>query len=103
MRAKIFPLLDADRTGGRKRSNRIRREGVGERVIYFSQWIRQTSRWSAADASFADRALETPLGDHGPSRHSHSRHCIPLLDACDFRALQIFRFPVIDGNVALSA
>ena len=98
---KDFPLLDADRTVA-EALDRIRREGVGEPVIYFfavdSDKRRvgstPTRRLSAADATFADRASRnTPPRDHGPSRHSHSRHCIRARCLRVFRALQIFRLP----------
>src|SRR5207302_4195807 len=94
---KDFPLLDADMTVG-KALDRIRREGVGERVIYFFAvdsdkrlvGVLPTRRLLTA-------SLETQL------RHIMVRRVVAVpstatvLGACEFFVLyKFFAFPVVD-------
>src|SRR2546429_9138606 len=96
---KDFPLLDADMTVA-EALDRIRREGVGERVIYFF----------AVDADKrlvgvlpTRRLLTAPL--ESPLREIMVRRVIAIpstatvLDACEFFVLyKFFAFPVVDAD-----
>src|SRR2546430_1006121 len=96
---KDFPILDADMTVAAA-LDRIRREGVGERVIYFF----------AVDADKrlvgvlpTRRLLTAPL--QSPLREIMVRRVIAIpakatvLDACEFFVLyKFFAFPVIDEH-----
>jgi len=94
---KDFPLLDADMTVGQA-LDRIRREGVGERVIYFFAidpdkrlvGVLPTRRLLTA-------ALETPLKEIMVKRVVAIPATATVLDACEFFVLyKFFAFPVID-------
>src|SRR6266576_6138190 len=94
---KDFPLLDADRTVA-EALDRIRREGVGERVIYFFAvdsdkrlvGVLPTRRLLTA-------SLETPLREIMVRRVIAIPATASVLDACEFFVLyKFFAFPVID-------
>src|SRR5256886_5729651 len=94
---KDFPLLDADMTVGQA-LDRIRREGVGERVIYFFAvdsdkrlvGVLPTRRLLTA-------ALETVLSDIMVRRVVAIPATATVLDACEFFVLyKFFAFPVVD-------
>lgn len=94
---KDFPLLDADMTVGQA-LERIRREGVGERVIYFFAvdsdkrlvGVLPTRRLLTA-------ALETPLNEIMVRRVVAIPATATVLDACEFFVLyKFFAFPVVD-------
>src|SRR5256884_1367669 len=94
---KDFPLLDADMTVGQA-LDRIRREGVGERVIYFFAvdsdkrlvGVLPTRRLLTA-------ALETPLKEIMVRRVVAIPATATVLDACEFFVLyKFFAFPVVD-------
>src|SRR6266567_9605597 len=92
-----FPLLDADRTVA-EALDRIRREGVGERVIYFFAvdsdkrlvGVLPTRRLLTAP-------LETPLKEIMVRRVVAIPATATVLDACEFFVLyKFFAFPVVD-------
>jgi magnesium transporter len=92
-----FPLLDADMTVGQA-LERIRREGVGERVIYFFAidsdqclvGVLPTRRLLTAD-------LEKPLHEIMVRRVVAIPASATVLDACEFFVLyKFFAFPVVD-------
>src|SRR2546429_9987146 len=94
---KDFPLLDADMTVGQA-LDRIRREGVGERVIYFFAvdsdkrlvGVLPTRRLLTA-------ALETVLSEIMVRRVVAIPATATVLDACEFFVLyKFFAFPVVD-------
>src|SRR5438132_12095718 len=94
---KDFPLLDADMTVG-EALDRIRREGVGERVIYFFAvdsdkrlvGVLPTRRLLTAP-------LETPLREIMVRRVVAVPSTATVLDASEFFVLyKFFAFPVID-------
>src|SRR5213082_3518095 len=94
---KDFPILDADMTVGQA-LDRIRQEGVGERVIYFFAvdsdkrlvGVLPTRRLLTA-------ALETLLSDIMVRRVVAIPVSATVLDACEFFVLyKFFAFPVID-------
>lgn len=94
---KDFPLLDADMTVGQA-LERIRREGVGERVIYFFALdsdkrlvgVLPTRRLLTA-------ALDTKLSDVMIRRVVAIPATASVLDACEFFVLYKFlAFPVVD-------
>jgi magnesium transporter len=94
---KDFPLLDADMTVGQA-LDRIRREGVGERVIYFFAvdsekrlvGVLPTRRLLTA-------AVETPLSEIMVRRVVAIPATATVLDACEFFVLyKFFAFPVVD-------
>jgi len=94
---KDFPLLDAEMTVGQA-LERIRREGVGERVIYFFAvdsdkrlvGVLPTRRLLTA-------ALETPLKEIMIRRVVAIPATATVLDACEFFVIyKFFAFPVID-------
>src|SRR5213594_1952177 len=96
---KDFPLLDADRTVA-EALDRIRREGVGERVIYFFAvdsdkrlvGVLPTRRLLTAP-------LETPLREIMVRRVVAIPATATVLDACEFFVLYKFlAFPVVDGQ-----
>src|SRR5947209_5541392 len=96
---KDFPLLDADMTVGQA-LDRIRREGVGERVIYFFAvdsekrlvGVLPTRRLLTA-------ALETSLRDIMVRRVVAIPANATVLDACEFFVLyKFFAFPVVDAQ-----
>ena len=94
---KDFPLLDADMTVG-EALDRIRREGVGERVIYFFAvapdkrlvGVLPTRRLLTAP-------LQTKLSDIMVRRVIAIPATATVLDACEFFVLyKFFAFPVVD-------
>src|SRR5256884_994805 len=94
---KDFPLLDAEMTVGQA-LERIRREGVGERVIYFFAvdsdkrlvGVLPTRRLLTA-------ALETPLKEIMIRRVVAIPATATVLEACEFFVLyKFFAFPVVD-------
>src|SRR5213592_1152302 len=94
---KDFPLLDAEMTVGQA-LDRIRREGVGERVIYFFAvdsderlvGVLPTRRLLTA-------SLETPLYQIMVRRVVAIPATATVLDACEFFVLYKFlAFPVVD-------
>jgi magnesium transporter len=94
---KDFPLLDAEMTVGAA-LERIRREGVGERVIYFFAvdpdkrlvGVLPTRRLLTAP-------LETPLKEIMVRRVVAIPATATVLDACEFFVLyKFFAFPVVD-------
>jgi magnesium transporter len=94
---KDFPLLDADMTIG-EALERIRREGVGERVIYFYA-IDQEKRLVGVVPT--RRLLTAPLGTALGEVMVRRVVAVPakatVLDACEFFVLYKFlAFPVVD-------
>ena len=94
---KDFPLLDADSTIA-EALERIRREGVGERVIYFFAvdadkrlvGVLPTRRLLTA-------SLDAPLRDVMVRRVIALPASATVLDACEFFVLyKFFAFPVVD-------
>src|SRR5207302_1113754 len=94
---KDFPILDADMTVAAA-LDRIRREGVGERVIYFFAvdsdkrlvGVLPTRRLLTA-------ALETSLKEIMIRRVVAVPSTATVLDACEFFVLyKFFAFPVVD-------
>ena len=96
---KDFPLLDADMTVG-EALERIRREGVGERVIYFYAVDEQKRLVGVVPTR---RLLTAPL--EAPLREIMVRRVVAIpatatvLDACEFFVLYKFlAFPVVDAQ-----
>src|SRR5213592_4929891 len=96
---KDFPLLDAEMTVGQA-LDRIRREGVGERVIYFFAvdsdqrlvGVLPTRRLLTA-------SLESPLKEIMVRRVVAIPATATVLDACEFFVLyKFFAFPVVDAD-----
>src|SRR5438132_1881063 len=94
---KDFPLLDANMSVA-EALDRIRREGIGERVIYFFAvdsdkrlvGVLPTRRLLTA-------ALESPLRDIMIRRVVAIPASASVLDACEFFVLyKFFAFPVVD-------
>jgi len=94
---KDFPLLDAEMTVGQA-LDRIRREGVGERVIYFFAvdsekrlvGVLPTRRLLTAP-------LDTPLKEIMVRRVVAIPATATVLDACEFFVLyKFFAFPLVD-------
>src|ERR1043166_2917979 len=96
---KDFPLLDAEMTAS-KALERIRREGVGERVIYFYA-IDEEKRLVGVVPTrrLLTASLETPLRDIMVQRVVAVPATATVLDACEFFVLYKFlAFPVVDEN-----
>jgi magnesium transporter len=94
---KDFPLLDADMTIG-EALERIRREGVGERVIYFYA-IDQEKRLVGVVPTrrLLTAPLETALREVMVPRVIAVPATATVLDACEFFVLYKFlAFPVVD-------
>jgi len=96
---KDFPLLDADMTVA-EALDRIRSEGIGERVIYFFAvdsdkrlvGVLPTRRLLTA-------SLDTPLREIMVRRVIAIPATASVLDACEFFVLyKFFAFPVIDEH-----
>src|SRR6266571_1089330 len=94
---KDFPLLDADSSVA-EALDRIRREGIGERVIYFFAvdaerrlvGVLPTRRLLTA-------SLDAPLRDIMVRRVVAIPASATVLDACEFFVLyKFFAFPVVD-------
>jgi magnesium transporter len=94
---KDFPLLDADMTVG-EALERIRREGVGERVIYFYA-IDEEQRLVGVVPTrrLLTAPLETALREVMVRRVVAIPAKATVLDACEFFVLYKFlAFPVVD-------
>src|SRR6059036_3536687 len=94
---KDFPLLDADMTVG-EALERIRREGVGERVIYFYV-IDEEKRLVGVVPTrrLLTAPLETALREVMVRRVVAVPATATVLDACEFFVLYKFlAFPVVD-------
>jgi CBS domain-containing protein len=94
---KDFPLLDADMTVGQA-LERIRREGVGERVIYFYA-IDEDKRLVGVVPTrrLLTAPLETALHEVMVRRVVAIPAKATVLDACEFFVLYKFlAFPVVD-------
>jgi len=96
---KDFPLLDADMTVGQA-LERIRREGVGERVIYFFA-VDSDKRLVGVlpTRRLLTSSLETKLSDIMVRRVVAIPATATILDACEFFVLyKFFAFPVVDDQ-----
>src|SRR5438309_4281646 len=94
---KDFPLLRAGMTVG-EALERIRREGVGERVIYFYAMDEQERLVGVVPTRrLLTAQLETPLRDTMVPRVVAIPAKATILDACEFFVLYKFlAFPVVD-------
>ena len=94
---KDFPLLDADMTVA-EALDRIRREGVGERVIYFfAVDANQKLVGVLPTRRLLTAPLESPLRDIMVRRVVAIPASATVLDACEFFVLyKFFAFPVVD-------
>jgi magnesium transporter len=96
---KDFPLLDVSMTVG-EALERIRREGVGERVIYFYV-VDEEKRLAGVMPTrrLLTAPLETPLRLIMVSRVIAIPATATVLDACEFFVLYKFlAFPVVDAE-----
>src|SRR5213079_1576159 len=96
---KDFPILDADMTVAAA-LDRIRREGVGERVIYFFA-IDSDKRLVGVlpTRRLLTAAPETRLRDIMVRRVVAIPATATVLDACEFFVLyKFFAFPVVDDQ-----
>src|SRR5436853_1609827 len=94
---KDFPLLDAEMSVGQA-LERIRREGVGERVIYFFA-VDSNKRLVGVlpTRRLLTSPLETRLSDIMVRRVVAIPASATVLDACEFFVLyKFFAFPVVD-------
>jgi magnesium transporter len=96
---KDFPLLDAGMTVG-EALERIRREGVGERVIYFYAVDEQKRLVGVVPTRrLLTAPLEAPLRDIMVRRVVAIPATATVLDACEFFVLYKFlAFPVVDAQ-----
>jgi magnesium transporter len=96
---KDFPLLDADMTVGQA-LERIRHEGVGERVIYFfAVDVEKRLVGVLPTRRLLTTALETSLKDVMVRRVIAIPATATVLDACEFFVLyKFFAFPVVDNQ-----
>jgi magnesium transporter len=94
---KDFPLLDANMTVGNA-LERIRREGVGERVIYFYVVDEQKRLVGVMPTRrLLTASLEAPLSEIMVRRVVAVPATATILDACEFFVLYKFlAFPVVD-------
>ncbi|MFZ0915419.1 MAG: magnesium transporter [Candidatus Udaeobacter sp.] len=94
---KDFPLLDADMAVG-EALERIRREGVGERVVYFYAVDEQKRLVGVVPTRrLLTAPLETPLRRVMVPRVVAVPATATILDACEFFVLYKFlAFPVVD-------
>jgi magnesium transporter len=94
-----FPLLDADMTVG-EALERIRREGVGERVIYFYAVDDQKRLVGVVPTRrLLTAPLERPLREIMVRRVVAVPAAATVLDACEFFVLyKFFAFPIIDKD-----
>jgi magnesium transporter len=92
-----FPLLDASMTVG-KALERIRREGVGERVIYFYAVDEEKRLVGVVPTRrLLTAQLDSPLRDIMVRRVIAIPATATVLDACEFFVLYKFlAFPVVD-------
>src|ERR1700739_4212555 len=96
---KDFSLLDANMTVG-DALECIRREGVGERVIYFYV-VDEQKRLAGVVATrrLLTASLETPLSEIMVRRVVAIPAKATILDACEFFVLYKFlAFPVVDDE-----
>jgi len=96
---KDFPLLDADMTVGNA-LERIRREGVGERVIYFYAVDEEKRLVGVVPTRrLLTASLEAPLSEIMVRRVVAVPEAATVLDACEFFVLYKFlAFPVVDDK-----
>jgi magnesium transporter len=94
---KDFPLLDAGITVA-EALERIRREGIGERVIYFFAVDREKRLVGVLPTRrLLTAPLEAPLGDIMVRRVVAIPANATVLDACEFFVLyKFFAFPIVD-------
>lgn len=94
---KDFPLLDADASVADALA-RIRREGVGERVIYFFAIDREERLVGVLPTRrLLTAPLETPLHEIMVRRVVTIPATATVLEACEFFVLyKFFAFPVVD-------
>src|SRR6516225_5168665 len=94
---KDFPLLDATMTVG-EALERIRREGVGEPVVYFYAVDEQKQLVGVVPTRrLLTARLETPLRQAMIPRVVAVPATATILDACEFFVLYKFlAFPVVD-------
>jgi magnesium transporter len=94
---KDFPLLRGDMTVG-EALERIRREGVGERVIYFYAIDEQERLVGVVPTRrLLTASLETPLRQVMVPRVVAVPATATILDACEFFVLYKFlAFPIVD-------
>ncbi|PYJ71618.1 MAG: magnesium transporter MgtE [Verrucomicrobia bacterium] len=94
---KDFPLLDSEMTVGAA-LERIRREGVGERVIYFYVVDEQKRLVGVVPTRrLLTAPLEKPLREIMVRRVAAVPATATILDACEFFVLYKFlAFPVVD-------
>src|SRR5213080_4404985 len=94
---KDFPLLDADMTVA-EALDRIRREGVGERVIYFFRFDAEKRLVGVLPTRrLLTAPLDSPLRDIMVRRVVAIPATATVLDACEFFVLyKFFAFPVVD-------
>src|SRR5213083_3824513 len=94
---KDFPLLDADMIVG-EALERIRREGVGERVVYFYAVDEQKRLVGVVPTRrLLSARLETPLRQIMVPRVVAIPTTATVLEACEFFVLYKFlAFPVVD-------
>jgi magnesium transporter len=94
---KDFPLLRAGMTVG-EALERIRREGVGERVIYFYAIDEQDRLVGVVPTRrLLTASLETPLRQIMVPRVAAVPATATILDACEFFVLYKFlAFPIVD-------
>lgn len=94
---KDFPLLDADMAVG-EALERIRREGVGERVVYFYAVDEQKRLVGVVPTRrLLTAPLEAPLRQVMVPRVVAVPATATILDACEFFVLYKFlAFPVVD-------
>jgi magnesium transporter len=97
---KDFPLLDADMTVG-EALECIRREGVGERVIYFYAVDEQKRLVGVVPTRrLLTASLATPLREIIVPRVIAIPATATVLDACEFFVLYKFlAFPVVDEQL----
>jgi magnesium transporter len=96
---KDFPLLRAGMTVG-EALGRIRREGVGERVIYFYAIDEQERLVGVVPTRrLLTASLETPLREIIAPRVVAVPATATVLDACEFFVLYKFlAFPIVDAQ-----
>jgi magnesium transporter len=96
---KDFPLLDAEMTVA-EALERIRREGVGERVIYFFAIDKEKRLVGVLPTRrLLTAAPKTPLHDIMVRRVVAIPATATILDACEFFVLyKFFAFPVVDDQ-----
>jgi magnesium transporter len=94
---KDFPLLDAEMTVGQA-LERIRREGVGERVIYFFAVDKDQRLVGVLPTRrLLTAPLESKLAEIMVRRVVAIPATATILDACEFFVLyKFFAFPVVD-------